>query len=870
MMTIAKTQTCSVLFILLLSLCCCSCFQAQGQGTQSIDFRNYDVSQLNDASDWIQTVFRLPASRMEGGEDGVRLSIDVNDPGPYNYTYRSELREQNINTYPQANTSQVYRMKFRVDELPDLYGPLTIFQRFNRDNDGPDIEVELTGKNQFSNAIPNDLQVVAFNRPRQRLGKFLKTVNDLMIVIYTSANGKYKVSLNGETLSQAEGINTLPATDGTWTQFGIYPHGLHNETNRRDQQNSGNTSVSFTYESYSKTVYEYEVNLEDFNTEDLNDGNGGSGSGPTPTNPLADTCSGNEPQDWQFGNLGTPSLEGQVCEDSSAFDMRASGEDIWNTSDEGYFMYQTVNGDIEMQARILEIGNSHFWAKGGIMIRESLDAGSKNALMCLTHQNRWSFQRRLLAADSTRSTRSEPDQIALPYFVKLSRIGNWFYGYYSSDGSSWNLADSVEIEMASQVLIGFASTSHDPDKLNPILFDQINWEVPDPNGGSTSTCSPPSGWASSDLGNVGLAGQACVENYEIHVNASGADIWSNEDQFFYVYQPLLGNWEVSTRILDIENIDPWAKAGLMIRDGLNTDAKNAFIASTAGGRWSFQRRLQSGGLTEGTLDESLNFAFPHYLKLKRTNRLFEGYYSLDGENWELVGSVEIDMPEEILLGFAASSHDNTSTNLTKLDLLSFEDNNGSSGTFPVEFTDFYAVPNPVQDEIELYWEIAREQGNDYFSVEKSDDGLIYQSIGQLDSRGDTEDLRLYSFKDLRPTEGNAYYRIKQTDIDGQFSYSQELAVSFQPSEKNQLLVYPVPAKVGEAIQVAVKWEEADLPLLEFKDILGRTIRSKQLQEADLGQIQEIDTSRINPGLYYISLSSYQAGKPISKRVQIYR
>ncbi|MEM6802865.1 MAG: hypothetical protein AAF696_15755, partial [Bacteroidota bacterium] len=815
MMIIAKTQTCSILLYSLLSLLCCSCFQAQGQSTQTIDFRNYEVDQLNNATDWIQTVFRLPSSRMEGGEDGVKLSIDVNDPGPYNYTYRSELREQNINTFPQTNTSQVYRMKFRVDELPDLFGPITIFQRFNRDNDGPDIEVELTGKNQFSNAVANDLQVVAFNRPRQRLGKFLKEVNDLMIVIYTSSNGKYKISLNGETLSQAEGINTLPATDGTWTQFGIYPHGLHSDRNRQDQRNSGNTKVSFTYESYAKTVYEYEVNLDDFNTTDPSNGNGGPDPGPNPTDPVQDTCSGNQPQDWQFGNLGSPAIDGEVCENNNSFDMRASGEDIWNTSDEGYFMHQRASGDIEMQTRITEIGNSHFWAKGGIMIRESLDAGSRNALMCLTHQNRWSFQRRILDNDSTRSTRSEANQIALPYFVKLSRIGNWFYGYYSADGNSWNLADSVEIEMSAEVYIGFASTSHDAALRNTFLFDQISWKVPDGNGGNTSNCNPPSGWASSDLGNVGLAGQACVENDEIHVSASGSDIWSNEDQFFYIYQPLLGNWEVSTRILDIENTDPWAKAGLMIREGLTADAKNAFIASTAGGRWSFQRRLSNGGTTEGTLDESVNFSFPHWLKLKRTNRLFEGFYSLDGQNWELIGSVEIDMPEEILLGFAASSHDNSQLNLSKLDLLTFEDNNGSSGTFPVEFTDFYARPNITKNEIELIWEIAREQGNDFFSIERSDDGLIYQAIGQLDSQGDTEDFRSYNFTDLDPKEGNSYYRIKQIDLDGGFSYSQDLAVSFQPDDRNSIQVYPVPARMGEAIQVAIKWEEADLPLLEL-------------------------------------------------------
>ena len=234
-----------------------------------VDLRGYDAPSLNTGADFIRTVFDLGPDRMLGTPDGVQLSFDVSAPGPYDYTFRSELRETDISSFPAPNSSQAYRMQFDLDELPDLYGPMTIFQRFNRDLDGPDIGVELTGANQFSNAVPNDLQVVAFGQ-RLRLGKMLRPKNDLLVVIHNHPNGKYKVSLNGETLHQATGIDTLASTQGSWSQFGLYPHGLHDDQNRADQIASGFTRVSFVYSHFEKLSYEGVVDLEAFGTRDPN------------------------------------------------------------------------------------------------------------------------------------------------------------------------------------------------------------------------------------------------------------------------------------------------------------------------------------------------------------------------------------------------------------------------------------------------------------------------------------------------------------------------------------------------------------------------------------------------------------------------
>lgn len=846
---------------------CCACLKGQNSVTQSIDFRDYNISALNNATDWVQTVFNLPASRMQGGSEGVRLAIDVNDPGPYNYTYRSELREQNINVPVPANTSQVYHMQFEVNELPDLFGPVTIFQRFNRDNDGPDIEVELTGKNQFSNAVPNDLQVVAFNTGRQRLGKFLKPINDLKVIIYTSRNGKYKVSLNGETLSQGEGINTLGASAGTWSQFGIYPHGLHDERNRQDQKNSGNTQVSFTYYSYSKTEYEYEVNLESFTTVDLNDGDPGPGPGPGPLPGVVDTCSGDSPQGWDVGDIGNPSLSGDACENGAVIEMRAGGVDIWDTKDEFHYVYKPLTGDIEIKAKVLAIGNSHFWAKGGLMIREGLAGNAKNIYMCMTREGRWSFQRRAVTGDSTRSTKSDPGTISFSHYLRVIRRGDWFYGYHSPDSSNWIAVDSIEMPMTGNVYVGLASSSHDAGTINASTFEDISIGLPPPV--YNTSCVPPIGWEEQDLGAVAYGGEVCVEGDELHVSASGADIWSTEDQFFYVYKPLLGNWEVTTRVLEIGDSDAWAKAGLMIRESLTADSKNAFMASTAGQISSFQYRLANAGPTAGTINSTSTFVYPHYLKLERRGQLFKGYYSIDALSWDLVDSVEIAMPDEILLGIAASSHNNLVLNRSRFDLINYAAISGGPGTFPVEFVDFYGIPNAAKGEIELKWEVAMEQGNDYFTVEKSLDGFIFESLDLVDSKGNTQQLRNYSYTDKNPQADKNIYRLKQTDLDGKFAYSPQIEVSLSGEPANTLVVYPSPTLSGDALNLELSWYSNSLPLIEFRDLLGRLLYSKKLDAESILKPVSIDTAKFQSGLYYITVldpGGYEA--PLSKKVYI--
>jgi protocatechuate 3,4-dioxygenase beta subunit len=218
----------------------------------------YNLGWLNGERTFVRSVFSLGPDEMFAAPGGLGLAVDVGIDQPLDFTYRAELRETLIDQPIPAGSTQAYCMRFRVDELPDLYGPVTVFQRFNRDIDGPDIELELTGANQFSNATPNELQVVAWDGRHRITGVQLAEYNTVLVAVHNDGvQGAYKVVLNGTTIRQGSGLDTVGSPDGGWSQFGIYPHGLHDDsgTNRQDQIDSGFTRIAIDYADFTLVDY---------------------------------------------------------------------------------------------------------------------------------------------------------------------------------------------------------------------------------------------------------------------------------------------------------------------------------------------------------------------------------------------------------------------------------------------------------------------------------------------------------------------------------------------------------------------------------------------------------------------------------------
>ena len=131
--------------------------------------------------------------------------------------------------------------------------------------------------------------------------------------------------------------------------------------------------------------------------------------------------------------------------------------------------------------------------------------------------------------------------------------------------------------------------------------------------GASAVSSP---WTDRDIGSTGIAGSAAYLNGSFTVSGSGADIWNTADAFHFVYQPLSGNGEIIARVVSVGNTDPWAKAGVMIRDTINSNAKHAMMVVTPGNGVSFQWRASTGGSSSDTT--SGGKTAPYWVRLVRS------------------------------------------------------------------------------------------------------------------------------------------------------------------------------------------------------------------------------------------------------------
>jgi uncharacterized protein (TIGR02246 family) len=140
-------------------------------------------------------------------------------------------------------------------------------------------------------------------------------------------------------------------------------------------------------------------------------------------------------------------------------------------------VYRELTGDAIIEARVVDNGEgSNAWAKGGVMIRQSLEPGSINVSGFITggSGDGGTFQWRSVQDDSSSSNRTLTG-IAPPYYVRLVREGNTFTVFMSADGVEWAQqgAPPATIEMTDPVLIGLAVTSHADGEVRTFTFDNV-------------------------------------------------------------------------------------------------------------------------------------------------------------------------------------------------------------------------------------------------------------------------------------------------------------------------------------------------------------------------------------------------------------
>ena len=148
------------------------------------------------------------------------------------------------------------------------------------------------------------------------------------------------------------------------------------------------------------------------------------------------------------------------------------------------------------------------------------------------------------------------------------------------------------------------------------------------------------------------------------------------------------------------------------------------------------------------------------------------------------------------------------------------------------------------------WVTASEINNNYFDVERCEDGISFVKIGNVQGAGNSNETKMYSLIDKKPDPKN-YYRLKQVDFDGKYTYSGIIALSKQNKNDN-LSVYPNPAtnELNFYLNVLNSSTPVKISLINSQ---GKEIYKNQFQPSIIGSVSEaiMLPKEVSEGVYLL-------------------
>ncbi|WP_347156440.1 T9SS C-terminal target domain-containing protein [Pontibacter chitinilyticus] len=174
---------------------------------------------------------------------------------------------------------------------------------------------------------------------------------------------------------------------------------------------------------------------------------------------------------------------------------------------------------------------------------------------------------------------------------------------------------------------------------------------------------------------------------------------------------------------------------------------------------------------------------------------------------------------------------------------------------PVELVSFTAKLKA--DLVELAWQTASEKESDHYDVERSIGNSLFEPIGRVAGKGTTAQVSDYTFTDEQPQPGTSYYRLKQTDTDGSYTYS-AVATVVRAATESIVRVYPTMAEQFLEVDTGGQIEQQAMVL----DMLGRQVMVQRLPETT--SHYTLNVASLRGGTYVLVLLN-AAGRRSSSR-----
>ncbi len=164
----------------------------------------------------------------------------------------------------------------------------------------------------------------------------------------------------------------------------------------------------------------------------------------------------------------------------------------------------------------------------------------------------------------------------------------------------------------------------------------------------------------------------------------------------------------------------------------------------------------------------------------------------------------------------------------------------TNSPLPIDLLSFDAVLK--DNKVQLKWTTASEKNNDYFTVERSNDANSWESLAQIKGQGNSSTLHSYEYIDANPVKGTSYYRLKQTDFDGKFTYSETRVVT---NDRTGLRAYPNP--VSDILNIE---SNEDILELSIYDLPGK---QQSIRYKKQNRTYQINMGELSRGVYYLKI-----------------
>jgi hypothetical protein len=175
-----------------------------------------------------------------------------------------------------------------------------------------------------------------------------------------------------------------------------------------------------------------------------------------------------------------------------------------------------------------------------------------------------------------------------------------------------------------------------------------------------------------------------------------------------------------------------------------------------------------------------------------------------------------------------------------------------TGVVPVELTSFSA--SVVDGAVMLEWTTATETNNSGFSIEKSADNQYFTEVAFVEGKGTTTEITNYSYVDSDKSSTTAFYRLKQIDFDGSYSYSNTVEVKVLPTVFELEQNFPNPFNPTTNIKFSMP--EAQNVTLKIFNMLGQEIKTlvNEFRNAGVYEVS-FDANNLPTGTYFYSITA---------------